>query len=86
MPRMTGIEACLEVQREVFVILMTGFSEALDEANQSIFAEACQSSRVELMMKPLDLDRVVAVLRGEEESRPPETVRSRSARGGYGYG
>ncbi len=71
MPRLNGIDACLEVQQarpEVRVILMTGFSESLDEANQEVLAQACQKGRVELMTKPLDLDRVMALLRGEGES------------------
>jgi two-component system response regulator MprA len=70
MPRLNGIDACLKILRdrpEVLVILMTGFSDALDEANQSIFARACENSRVEVMMKPLDLDRVTALLNGETE-------------------
>jgi two-component system, OmpR family, response regulator MprA len=70
MPRLNGIDACLEVQRarsEVMVILMTGFSDALDEANESIFAEAGRNGRVAVMMKPIDLDRVIAVLGTGEE-------------------
>lgn len=65
MPRQNGIEACLEMLRErkeVLVILMTGFSDALDEANESIFAEAGRCGRVEVMMKPLNVDRILAVL------------------------
>lgn len=65
MPRQNGIEACLEMLRErkeVLVILMTGFSDALDEANESIFAEAGRSGRVEVMMKPLNVERILAVL------------------------
>lgn len=72
MPRLNGIEACLEVQQArsgVMVILMTGFSDALDEANESIFAEAGRNGRVSVMMKPIDLDRVMAVL-GAEGERP----------------
>lgn len=73
MPRMNGIEACLELQRvrtSLLVILMTGFSEALDEANESIFAEADRNGRVQVMMKPLDLDRVIGLLRAGEELSP----------------
>jgi len=68
MPKMNGIDACLAVQRdrpEVLVILMTGFSDALDEANESIFKMASDNRRVELMMKPLDFDRVLGLLKGE---------------------
>jgi DNA-binding response OmpR family regulator len=75
MPRLNGIEACLEVQRaraEVLVILMTGFSDALDEANESIFAEAGRNGRVEVMMKPLDLDRVMSLLRAEGDRSFPQ--------------
>lgn len=75
MPRLNGIEACLEVQRSrpgLLVILMTGFSDALDEANETIFAEAGRHGRVEVMMKPLDLDRVMAwlVSGGERPEEP----------------
>jgi DNA-binding response OmpR family regulator len=45
MPRLNGVDTCLAVQRErpeVPVILMTGFSDAVDEANAGIFARACQ--------------------------------------------
>ena len=98
MPRLNGIDACLEVQRArsgVLVILMTGFSDALDEANESIFAEAGRNGRVEVMMKPLDLDRVLSLLH-PDESRPRsqfaedsvigwlETVESRSEHPGNG--
>jgi DNA-binding NtrC family response regulator len=65
MPRLNGIAAYLEMQRTrpgVLVILMTGFSDALDEANESIFEAAARNGRVEVMMKPLDLDRVMALL------------------------
>ena len=94
MPRMNGIEACLELLRvrmSLLVILMTGFSEALDEANESIFAEADRNGRVVVMMKPLDLDRVMDLLQTEEERAPSavapdnvvgwlETVGDRSGR------
>lgn len=76
MPRQNGIEACLEMQRartNVLVILMTGFSDALDEANESIFAEADRRGRVEVMMKPLDLDRVMKLLRNQEQPSPAPT-------------
>lgn len=66
MPRMNGIEACLAVQQElpdVPIILMTGFSDALDEANESIFARACQQGQIRIMLKPLDLDRVIQMVR-----------------------
>jgi CheY-like chemotaxis protein len=72
MPRLNGIEACLEVQRAregVLVILMTGFSDALDQANESIFEQAGRCGRVEVMMKPLDLDRVLGLLSSGQE--PP---------------
>jgi CheY-like chemotaxis protein len=77
MPRMNGIEACLAVQKErpeVPVILMTGFSDALDEANENIFVRACQRGQVRIMLKPLDLDRVIQMIRtgrGLEEEEPP---------------
>lgn len=67
MPRQNGIDACLEILRdrkEVVVILMTGFSDALDEANESIFTEAGRSGRVEVMMKPLKVERIFALLDG----------------------
>lgn len=70
MPRLNGIDACLAVQKareNVLVILITGFSQALDEANQTIFAEAGRSPRVEVMLKPLDLDRVTALLGIEDD-------------------
>lgn len=73
MPRQNGIEACLQMQRareNVLVILMTGFSDALDEANESIFAEVDRRGRVEVMMKPLDLDRVMKLLRDQEPASP----------------
>lgn len=66
MPRMNGIEACLEIQRAretVLVVLMTGFAEALDLANESIFAEAGRHGRVAVMMKPLDLDCVMDLIK-----------------------
>tara|TARA_R110002096_G_scaffold42144_35_gene113871 strand:- start:3327 stop:3701 length:375 start_codon:yes stop_codon:yes gene_type:complete len=69
MPHLNGMEACREIQREqpeILVILMTGFSEALDEANQHIFARACENQQVELMMKPIDLDEVIALIRSGE--------------------
>jgi len=68
MPRMNGTEAYWEVRRgrpDLLVVLMTGFADALDEANQKILAEACEDQRVELMLKPLDLERLLALLRGE---------------------
>lgn len=77
MPRLNGIDACLEVQRArsgVLVILMTGFSDALDEVNESIFAEAGRNGRVELMMKPLDLDRVLGLLNFEEGRKTATSV------------
>lgn len=65
MPRMNGIEACLKLQRarDVLVILMTGFADALDEANESIFAAADRTGKVEIMMKPLDIDRIIQRIR-----------------------
>lgn len=70
MPRMNGIAACLEMQRTrpgVLIILMTGFADALDEANENIFSEAGRSGRVEVMMKPLDLERVMGLLSSAQE-------------------
>jgi DNA-binding NtrC family response regulator len=66
MPRLNGEDTCLAVQRErpeVPVILMTGFSDAVDEANAGIFARACQGGQVRIMLKPLDLDRVIRIVR-----------------------
>jgi len=66
MPRLNGVDTCLAVQRErpeVPVILMTGFSDAVDEANAGIFARACQGGQVRIMLKPLDLDRVIRIVR-----------------------
>ncbi|MBU6302858.1 MAG: response regulator [Verrucomicrobia bacterium] len=66
MPRLNGVEACLAVQRErpeVPVILMTGFSDAVDEANTGIFVRACRQGQVRIMLKPLDLDRVIRIVR-----------------------
>jgi CheY-like chemotaxis protein len=81
MPRLNGIEACLAVQTErpdVPVILMTGFSDALDEANESIFVQACQRGQVRIMLKPLDLDRVIQIIRQggdvEEDTEPPSAT------------
>ena len=77
MPRMNGIEACFAVQQEspdIPVILMTGFSDALDDANQSVFHQACQKRQVHIMLKPLDLDRVIRIVRGDsavEDREPP---------------
>ena len=76
MPRMNGIEACLAVQEEspnIPVILMTGFSDALDDANQSIFRQACQKCQVQIMLKPLDLDRVIQIVRGDGSLEGGET-------------
>ena len=66
MPRLNGMETCLAVHNErpdVPVILMTGFSDAVDEANAAIFARACRQGRVRIMLKPLDLDRVIRIVR-----------------------
>ena len=79
MPRLNGIEACLAVQGErpdVPVILMTGFSDALDEANESIFVQACQRGQVRIMLKPLDLDRVIQIIRQEDEREGDATPTS----------
>ena len=53
---------------------MTGFSDALDEANESIFVRACQRGQVRIMLKPLDLDRVIQMIRkehGADDDQPP---------------
>jgi len=62
--------------RHIPVILMSRAGPMrFDDANQSIFRQACrENAKSRIMLKPLDLDRVIRIVRGESSAEKRQTA------------